>query len=73
MSFVMSPVMDLLGLTPKAPKAPVAPTPEEIASKQNADAQEQQRRLSRGRTSTMLTGSQGVAEASTTSKMLLGQ
>jgi len=60
-------------LTPAKPEAPTGPSAAEISARQDAAAQEEQRRLSRGRTSTMLTGGRGLLDLGTTSKVLLGQ
>jgi len=76
MSFISSifqGVGDLLGISPKKPAAPNMPTQDQIAAQQDAAAQDETRRLARGRTSTLLTGSRGLTDTGTTSKVLLGQ
>ena len=69
----MSFIMDMLGLTPAKPQVPVAPTEAQSTATADLAAQEQQRKLERGRTSTLLTGGTGLASLGTTSKTLLGQ
>jgi len=73
MSFILSPVMDMLGLTPKKPEVPKGPSDADIAATSDLAAQDEQRRLARGRTSTLLTGGTGLQNMGTTSKTLLGQ
>lgn len=64
----------LFGSAPKVAPAPVMPTVDNSQAKLDAAAAAQQQAALRGRTSTMLTGGQGVAEGdSKTSKALLGQ
>lgn len=65
------------GLLPEPPKpiqAPDAPTADNQAASMDAAAQAQAASLSRGRTSTLLTGGAGeTTDLTKTSKVLLGQ
>jgi hypothetical protein len=59
--------------TPAPP--PVPPPPPTLASTSTVSdvaVQEQQQKLQRGRTSTILTGGSGLSDTGTTSKTLLG-
>ena len=58
---------------PKAAEAPTGPTDADIAAAGDLAAQDEQRRLARGRTATILTGGAGLANMGQTSKVLLGQ
>lgn len=58
---------------PAQTMAPKGPTDADIAAAADLEAQAEQRRLARGRTSTILTGGSGLANMGQTSKVLLGQ
>ena len=60
-------------VNPAKPEDPKGPTDADIAAAADLEAQAEQRRLARGRTSTILTGGAGLANMGSTSKMLLGQ
>lgn len=73
MSMVGDLVKGLFGVSSSSPKAPQAPDPNQVARDADAQAQQQEAMLQRGRTSTILTGSTGLKDLGTTSKTLLGQ
>lgn len=81
MSFVskaIGSVAKALGLVPEAPSAPAAapaaPTVDNSYAAMDAAAQTQAAAMTRGRTSTLLTGGAGETDDLTkTSKVLLGQ
>ena len=77
MSFIIRPIVRMLGLTPKLPPMPALPpppTPDNSAQKMDEAAQQAAASVQRGRTSTLLTGGEGVKEdVKNTSKVLLGQ
>lgn len=84
MSFVGKAISGLgkaIGLIPKAPPMPVLPPPPapvaaqpDTTQKMDEAAQQAAASVQRGRTSTMLTGGEGVKEdVKNTSKVLLGQ
>lgn len=60
-------------LSPAAPQAPKGPSDADVAAAADLEAQAEQRRLARGRTSTLLTGGTGLTDMGTTSKTLLGR
>lgn len=59
---------------PSSPTLPAAPPPAPTTANTDTDvaAREQQLRLSRGRSATLLTGGAGLSDMGTTSKTLLG-
>ena len=72
--------MDMVGYVfngaPKSPAAPPeAPSTDDAATQKKLDdaARAQALSLSRGRTSTMLTGGSGLTDMGKTSKLLMGQ
>lgn len=69
-------VLDALSPKQSAPQVPQVPqvaSDADTAAAADAAAKDEQRKLARGRTSTMLTGGTGLSDMGSTSKVLLGQ
>jgi len=66
-------ILDALSPKQSAPQVPQVASDADTAAAADEAAKEEQRKLARGRTSTMLTGGTGLSDTGSTSKVLLGQ